>query len=121
MISPSDFHNIEIKIGNLDYRFIVDGDTLYIKHLYGFSSSQNIKYTIRNLLKAEMQPDEITDELYLGALDGEYKFVRKNGQYYFLHHYVKRFMPELYDKYKLLGDGKYDIMEPRVRPIYIKE
>jgi hypothetical protein len=116
---------MEINNHSLDYKFHIDKDCLYISHLYGFIASQNIKHTIRDVLKAEIQPEEITDELYIGSLQGDYKFVRRqtSGEYYFLHHYVKRYLPELYDKYRLLGDGNYDTIaiEPRLKPIYIKE
>lgn len=114
--------SIIIKIDN-DYKFHINKGALYITHLYRFSASQNIKHTIRNVLKAEVQPDEITDELHIGSLQGDYRFVRRqtSGEYYFLHHYVKRYIPELYDKYRLLGEGKYDTIGPRIKPIYIKE
>lgn len=104
------FHHYEIG----EYQISVSKKSLEVKYVYkdGMSLAMELDLEDTGL---RIEPSEITEEMLIGSFAGDYKIVatgiiRDDGMvYHLLHHYVKKYMPEMYEKYKLLDKEDFKI------------
>jgi len=91
-----------------NYQISVNKKNLEIDYMYEDGKAIHMMH---DLFSADLtvRPDDITEEMFIGSLAGDYKIVcsditenKKEGACFLLHHYVRLHIPDMYEKYKLL-------------------